>query len=153
MDLGGRSRVAASDGSQEDHLISPGLAHAPLDEHGQRAHQTADGVIAGARYHGALHFYERIYEASTETLIELIAEVVDENAAMILIIGHNPGLQDLLSRLTGDYRTPMLPATLARIDLDIAGWSKLHAAVTEEEEAATAGRLVFALPPEAARAH
>jgi len=117
-----------------------------------RAHQTADGVIAGARYHGALHFYERIYEASTETLIELIAEVVEENAAMILIIGHNPGLQDLLSRLTGDYRTPMLPATLARIDLDIAGWSKLHAAATTTA-AAEAGRLVFALPPEAARAH
>jgi phosphohistidine phosphatase SixA len=65
---------------------------------------------------------------------------------MILIVGHNPGLQDLLSRLTGDYRTPMLPATLARVDLDIAAWDKLRA-VKED------GRLVFALPPEAAQGH
>lgn len=110
-----------------------------------RAHQTADHVIAAARFHSPLHFHDSIYEASAEGLIELIAGVVEEGAGMILVVGHNPGLHELLTRLTGDYNTPMLPATLARIDLDIDAWDKLRAAAAGE------GRLVFALPPEAAR--
>jgi len=111
-----------------------------------RAHQTVDHVIAAARFRCALHFYDRIYEASAEGLIGLIAEVVEAGAGVILVAGHNPGLLELLSRLTGDYRTPMLPATLARVDLDIAAWDELRAT-------AEIGRLAFALPPEAAQGH
>jgi phosphohistidine phosphatase len=112
-----------------------------------RTHQTADHIIAATRFHDALNFYEQIYEASAEGLVELIAEVAEESASVILVIGHNPGLQELLSRLTGEYAL-MHPATLARIELDITDWSKLRRATAGET-----GRLVFALPPEAADAH
>lgn len=108
-----------------------------------RALQTAEHVVAAARFRAPLHFYDRIYEASAEGLTELIAEAVEDDAEMILVVGHNPGLQELRSRLTGDYAL-MLPATLARIDLDIDAWGKLRAAAGE-------GRLVFALSPEAAQ--
>ena len=58
---------------------------------------------------------------------------------MLLIVGHNPGLAELITRLTG-ASVSMSPATLARIDLDIKEWG----------EALTAtGRLAFSLPPEA----
>ena len=36
---------------------------------------------------------ERIYNASTETLVELIRETRD--ARTLLVVGHNPGLHDL----------------------------------------------------------
>lgn len=111
-----------------------------------RARETAGHLSEAARFHARLHFYEQIYEASAEGLIELIAEVLEDGAETILVVGHNPGLQELLSRLTGDHNTPMLPATLARVDLDIAAWSELRAAPEG------GGRLVFALPPEAAQA-
>jgi phosphohistidine phosphatase SixA len=60
---------------------------------------------------------------------------------MLLVVGHNPGLEELLERLTGEH-APMLPATLARIELDIRAWDELR-------RAARQGRLIFALSPRA----
>jgi len=60
---------------------------------------------------------------------------------MLLIVGHNPGLAELITRLTGAAAS-VPPATLARIELDIEAWGEVRAA-------GGAGRLVFALPPEA----
>jgi len=107
-----------------------------------RARQTADHVIEAGKLTTRLLFYDRIYEAGTEQLIEVVSEAGDD-AETILLVGHNPGLQELLERLTGES-APMLPATLARIDLDIDAWSKLRAA---------RGRLVFALVPRASVGH
>ncbi|HZG51033.1 MAG TPA: histidine phosphatase family protein [Pyrinomonadaceae bacterium] len=104
-----------------------------------RALQTADRVLEAARLRTRLLFDDRIYEATAEQLIEVVSAAGGE-AEMLLLVGHNPGLQELLGRLTGEH-APMLPATLARIDLDIAAWGALPEA--------TAGRLVFALSPPA----
>jgi phosphohistidine phosphatase len=107
-----------------------------------RAHQTADHVIEAAKFTTRLHFYERIYEASATQLVELVSEAGGD-AVMILVVGHNPGLQELLEHLTG-ASAPLAPATLARIDLDIDAWSSLHG---------SQGRLVFALPAQASVEH
>jgi len=107
-----------------------------------RALQTADQVIEAARLTTRLLFYDRIYEASAEQLIEVVSEAAGD-AELILVVGHNPGLQELLYRLTGE-RAAVTPATLARIDLDIDAWDKLSAA---------RGRLVFALSAQASVGH
>ena len=88
-------------------------------------------------------FDQRLYLASTDTLLDLIREA-DDGVASLLLVGHNPGLQSLLTRLTGEGAA-MTPATLARIDLDIDVWSNLRRAGQEGE----GGRLVFAFPPHA----
>lgn len=108
-----------------------------------RAHQTADHVIEAAQFAARLLFHERIYEASADQLIEVVAEAGDD-AETILVVGHNPGLQELLERLTGEY-APMHAATLARIDLDIGAWGNLRRAAK--------GRLVFALSAQASAEH
>ena len=105
-----------------------------------RARETAGGVIEAAGLATPTLFHERIYEASVEHLIELIAEA-GANVEMLLIVGHNPGLEELLERLTGEH-APMLPATLARIDLNIHAWDELR-------RAARQGRLLYALSPQA----
>ena len=51
----------------------------------------------------------------------------------ILLVGHNPGLEALIVRLTG-YVEPLPTAGLAHIDLPIRGWRSLRLA--------TRGRLV-----------
>ena len=43
----------------------------------------------------------------------------------ILLVGHNPGLEALIVRLTG-YVEPLPTAGLAHIDLPIRGWSSLR---------------------------
>ena len=108
-----------------------------------RALQTADYVIEASRFRTRLLFYDRIYEANTEQLIEVVSEV-GGGAGMLLVVGHNPGLQELLERLTGES-APMLPATLARIDLDIDAWVELANAPR--------GRLVFAVSAQASVGH
>ncbi|HEY1403594.1 MAG TPA: hypothetical protein VGB05_05670, partial [Pyrinomonadaceae bacterium] len=66
------------------------------------------------------------------------------DAEMVLVVGHNPGLQELVERLTGES-VPVQAATLARIDLDIDAWSKLGRAAH--------GQLLFALSPQASAEH
>jgi phosphohistidine phosphatase len=75
---------------------------------------------------------ERIYNARTETLVELIRETRD--ARMLLVVGHNPGLHDLAVQLigSGDVKAreslnEKLPTSgLVVIDLAFDDWSLLH---------------------------
>ncbi len=75
---------------------------------------------------------ERIYNASAERLLNVIAEA--RNAHSLLVVGHNPGLQDIAVRLiaTGDVETreqvtEKLPTSgLVVIDFSIDDWARLH---------------------------
>ena len=76
---------------------------------------------------------ERIYNAGPETLIGLIHET--REARTLLVVGHNPGLQDLAVQLiaSGDVRarervSEKLPTSgLVVIDFPFDDWSRLHA--------------------------
>jgi phosphohistidine phosphatase len=75
---------------------------------------------------------ERIYNAGTDTLVELIRETGDVPA--LLVVGHNPGLHDLAHQLIGsgdvtarECLNEKLPTSgLVVIDLAFDDWSKLH---------------------------
>lgn len=88
----------------------------------ERAHQTARLVIEAMKLDAAHRLDERIYEASVHDLLEVISQV-EESANVILLVGHNPGLEELLEILTGEAQQ-MPTATLALITLDIDKWSE-----------------------------
>jgi len=75
---------------------------------------------------------ERIYNASPDELIKVIAET--RRARSVLVVGHNPSLQDLAVQLiaSGDVEareriSESLPtAGLVIIDLPFDDWSRLH---------------------------
>ena len=75
---------------------------------------------------------DRIYNASTETLADLIRETDDATA--LLVVGHNPGLHDLATELIGsgdlearESLNEKLPTSgLVVIDFAFDDWSKLH---------------------------
>ena len=75
---------------------------------------------------------ERIYNAGTDTLADLIRETGD--VPTLLVVGHNPGLHDLARRLIGsgdvearESLNEKLPTSgLVVIDLAFDDWSKLH---------------------------
>lgn len=75
---------------------------------------------------------ERIYNASTERLLAVIAET--RSAHSLLVIGHNPSLQDISVQLiaTGDVGAreriaEKLPTSgLVVIDFSIDDWARLH---------------------------
>ncbi len=75
---------------------------------------------------------ERIYNAGTDGLDELIRDTDDARA--LLVVGHNPGLHDLARQLIGsgdvearESLNEKLPTSgLVVIDLAFDDWSKLH---------------------------
>ena len=77
-------------------------------------------------------FDQRIYLASTATLLDVIHEASD-SAAGLLIVGHNPGLENLallLSRddgngFRGEIAVKYPTATLAEIGLAVGQWSEV----------------------------
>ena len=101
-----------------------------------RARQTAALVQEAARLTADLLYDERIYEADAARLIEVVAQA-PESADALMLVGHNPGMEELLKLLTGEARE-MATATLACVALDIEKWSKARA---------DAGRLEWLVRP------
>lgn len=70
----------------------------------------------------------RIYGAGPESLVDLIRSAPDD-VDRLLVVGHNPGLQDLVVNLSGpsellDEATDKFPtAALAEIRFDTRSWS------------------------------
>lgn len=91
-----------------------------------RTRETATLALAAANSDAPVHFDERIYEAPASRLLEVLADADDAHAA-VLLIGHNPGLSELLAHLTQDARA-MPTAALAVISLDIENWAAIDRA-------------------------
>lgn len=130
----------------------------PLNERGRRAGEAIGGAMAaaGLRFDrvraspavrvretiaavetrfGSLEarYDERIYLASAATLLELV-NGLDDDAATALLVGHNPGLEDLLMLLVpagdglrAEVEEKYPTATLATLEADVDHWSELAA--------------------------
>ena len=88
-----------------------------------RARETTEIVLSSAGLKPEVHYDERIYEADLRRLLRVIAEIEDEKDAALLV-GHNPGLEELLQFLTGQSRR-MATAALAKITMERHKWSRV----------------------------
>ena len=120
-------RFMAEQGLRPDYIVS-----SPA----QRARQTV--MLACAEVglgEGEIHWDRRIYHAGTDTLMAVLRESPDE-ARCVLIVGHNPGFEDLLQSLCADA-VPMpddwkLMPTAALARLRIRGpWAELGPGAAE----------------------
>ena len=87
-----------------------------------RARETTELVLASASAHIDVEYDPQVYEATPQILLDIIARV-DKKREVLLLVGHNPGLEDLLRLLTGRAEL-MSTASLAKISLDISDWSQ-----------------------------
>ena len=95
-----------------------------------RARQTAERVCRFAGVEAARIAWEpAIYEAELETLLEVLS-LVPESARRVLVVGHNPGFDELVRHLgkgtveEWDDINLMPSAALARLEMP-ADWSDL----------------------------
>ena len=95
-----------------------------LSSPAKRAEQTAILVKEAAGFGEEIEFEERIYEASLARLLEIIREQ-NNRFESILLVGHNPGLENLIRALTGELQ-PMPTAALAVVDLETDKWSEVN---------------------------
>ena len=89
-----------------------------------RARQTAEAVAQAARFAGEIRLDPRLYGASPAEIIAVLRTVDATNAATVLIVGHNPGLEELVARLTRE-RHDFPTAALAQIVLPVDRWRDL----------------------------
>ena len=88
-----------------------------------RARLTAEAVVEAARYGGEIRLDPRLYMAGPADILSLL-RTVGEKAETMMIVGHNPGLEELVAQLTGAWQD--LPtAALAQIVLPIDQWRDL----------------------------
>ncbi|MFM5894865.1 MAG: SixA phosphatase family protein [Novosphingobium sp.] len=99
-----------------------------------RCAETIEIACQAAGVPVAVQWDRRIYLASSVTLIDLLRET-DDTLNAVLMVGHNPGLEDLIFDLVPDDGTSPLrdavevkfpTATFAVLELDIAHWSDLR---------------------------
>jgi phosphohistidine phosphatase len=96
-----------------------------LSSPAERARQTAQLVLESAGLNVELRYDERIYEASAARLLEIVSQIED-SADSAMLVGHNPGMEELSEVLTGDGRH-LSTAALACIELNVEKWSKVRA--------------------------
>ena len=88
-----------------------------------RARQTIDLVLKTARRSPELRFDQRVYEATPTRLLEITSQIEDDRKS-VLLVGHNPGMEELLTLLVG-VEQHMPTASLAKVVLSSKKWDKI----------------------------
>ncbi len=81
----------------------------------ERARRTWEMVSAELDALPPIREEDRVYAAAADDLLELVREL-PEDLGTVVLVGHNPGLEDLLLRLTGEA-VAMKTSAVAVIDL------------------------------------
>lgn len=98
-----------------------------LSSTARRARQTATAVAEASGYPGEIFYDQWLYDEGYEayfTALQKIPEII----SCVLLIGHNPDLEELLETLSGDYQH-MPTAAVAHVELPVTYWSELDAEV------------------------
>jgi phosphohistidine phosphatase len=94
-----------------------------LSSTAKRARSTAKRVVAGGELACSPQLLDEFYLAPAETYISVLRQQAAE-FKRILVIGHNPGLEELVFATTGTCLA--LPtAALVRVEFEIDSWSEL----------------------------
>ena len=99
----------------------------------RRTRETWTGIAAQWRADMDVVFDPRLYAATPQTVLSIV-RAQDDAARTLLVIGHNPGLQEAAELLiaAGDVelrerlREKFPTAALAVIDFAIDKWSRVH---------------------------
>ena len=89
-----------------------------------RARATVQAVKKAAELIEEINFDETIYGASSAELLKLIRRLPAERA-FVLMVGHNPGFEDLVGRPVGAHHR-MPTAALACIELALNHWTDVE---------------------------
>jgi phosphohistidine phosphatase len=118
---------------EEENLIPDAI----LSSTAVRAQETAARVAKSCGYDGQITILKPLYMSGPEEYIEILHGLPDD-LSLVLLVGHNPGIQEYLEILTKQLQA-MPTATLALVNLPIKRWSTL--------DYETEGRLVTVWKP------
>jgi phosphohistidine phosphatase len=103
-----------------------------------RARQTAELLARTAGYEAGIRWDEAVYAAGPDALLTVVRGLPDQ-VERALMVGHNPGFEELAALLIGTECGVTLPtAAAAHFEIDVDRWS---------EVCAGAGRLQWLVTP------
>ncbi len=101
--------------------LSPDLI---ISSTAKRARTTAELAAENCDFEGEMVLTRMLYHADPQTYIEVLQELAGDHA-IVMVVGHNPGMEELLEDLTG-VSEAFPTGALAQVDLPVESWSKLH---------------------------
>jgi phosphohistidine phosphatase len=107
---------------REQDLV-PGLI---ISSTARRAQDTARLVAEACGYEGEIELCQEMYLSDASSYMDILHNLPDQ-LERVLLVGHNPDLQELLS-LLADYEEPFPTAGLAQVELPISSWQSLNEA-------------------------
>ena len=91
----------------------------------KRARLTAEAVAENSGYEGEITTTRELYMGMPDDYVELLNDLPDE-LNLVMVVGHNPGIEDLVEELTGMWER-MPTAALAHVELPVDSWRVLKA--------------------------
>ena len=105
--------------------LVPGLI---LSSTAVRARATAEAVAEACNYSRAIEHLDELYLATAGELLFQVQSRTDESVDRAMLVAHNPGMGDLVTRLSGQHE-PFPTAALAVFELGIDSWRALELGV------------------------
>jgi len=107
-------RLLKEEGLVPDHILTSSA---------KRARLTAEAVADQSGYSGEIQVSTDLYATGPGAFIRVMQFLSDDHSR-VLVVGHNPGLEELLELLTNQVKT--LPtAGIIQIELPIESWKDL----------------------------
>ena len=93
---------------------------------GVRAKSTAEQVAEVCKYKREVVLEQSLYQAKTKDYLNIIEGISDKHKR-VLLVGHNPTVEEVIEMLTDSLDTiRMPPCILAHLNLQIEKWSDLN---------------------------
>lgn len=94
-----------------------------LSSSSKRTRQTSE-IISSFADSCIMEFRDEMYEAKSSVILDLLSKVNDKYNC-ILLVGHNPGLSELVSYIADQGYLHMQTGMMAVIELAVHNWSHL----------------------------
>jgi phosphohistidine phosphatase len=104
---------------KNEHLV-PDLI---ISSTAKRARSTAKAVAKSSGYKGKITLSHSLYAAEPAAYIDVLRHLSKEYT-LVLMVGHNPGLEELVGMLTGEEHT-MSTCSLVHIQFPINRWNEI----------------------------
>ncbi len=93
----------------------------------ERVRETIAHICEASGYKGEILYRDKLYLGEPAAYLKLLRGV-DDQYDRVMVVGHNPGIEELLELLT-DKEHSMPTAALAQVALPIEQWRELHETV------------------------
>lgn len=89
----------------------------------RRARDTVKFLLETLHFDGEVIFHPELYHGYTDDYIDIL-NALDNEFTCVMVVGHNPGLEEFLSNLT-DIDEWLPTAAIAQVEIAYSDWSSL----------------------------